>query len=77
MARNRFGNPTPTTASGTDALYTYGERERDGIEEGSFVMGSADHGYGYVDGFRYGLENTSYRKGSHGVKASSLRKQLR
>jgi hypothetical protein len=70
VARNKIGSPKPNPQ--LDSQFAYEERERDGIDGGSFVMGSADHGYGYVDGFRYGFKSTGHRH-----KAAMTREQRR
>lgn len=68
MARNSFGKIK--AGPQLDSQYAYEERERDGIDGRSYVMGSADHGYGYVDGFRYDIESTghAHRKSALGRK---------
>jgi hypothetical protein len=70
MARNSLGRPKPNPQ--LDSIYAYEERERDGIDGVSYVMGSADHGYGYVDGFRFGITSTGHKH-----KESALGKYAR
>lgn len=69
--RGEFGREMyPNTQ--LDSHFKYAEYERDGIGGQSYVMGSADHPYGTVDGFHYGLEQTGHRH-----KASSLGRAAR